>query len=220
MLAFIDESGDCGLKLGSGSSELFTCVIVTFPDNFSADACDRAIEGLRRRLNKPLSYEFHFSHCSDKVRRMFLGTVRQESFLYAGFVVDKRRLYGKRFEDPKQFYEFAVSIVCEQVKLLLTDAKIVIDRNGDKAFTKKLERNLKATLSDSDGERRVRKVAMESSHSNNLIQLADMLCGSVARSFSKKRGEDKHKYRRLVRKNEKYVQVWPIGDETGGEISR
>ncbi len=147
-------------------------------------ACDRAVDELRRELNKPSSFEFHFSHVSEKIRRKFLERVSHEDFRYAGFVVDKRKLYGERFKDPKQFYEFSVGIVCENVKQLLTDAKIIIDQSGNRTFRQQLAKSLKTQLTDKDGTCRVKKVTMESSHSNNLLQVADMICGAVTRSHT------------------------------------
>jgi len=61
MLVLIDESGDCGLKFGRGSSDFFTCTAVVFSSEFAANACDRAIDELRRELKKPSGFEFHFS---------------------------------------------------------------------------------------------------------------------------------------------------------------
>src|ERR1700676_769337 len=37
---------------------------------------------------------------------------------------------------------------------------------------------------DAEGNCRLRKVTMEASHTNNLVQLADMICGAVGRSFT------------------------------------
>lgn len=205
MLVLIDESGDCGLKFGQGSSNYFTCVAVVFTDAFSMNACDRTIDGLRMQMKKQPGFEFHFSGAPDKVRRMFLERVSQDDFRYAGFVVDKRRLFGQKFHDPKQFYEFSVGIVCEHVKPLLSNAKIIIDRNGDRAFRQQLEKRLKSQMTDRDGTCRIRKVAMEASHSNNLVQLADMVCGAVMRSYT----ASDPVFRDLIRKREKFVQLWP-----------
>lgn len=205
MLVLIDESGDCGLKFDRGSSDFFTCVAVVFSSTFAADACDRSIDGLRRRLNKGLRYEFHFTNCSDAIRAAFFQTVASEEFTYAGFVVDKRKLYSERFNDPKKVYEFSVSIVCEHIRPLLDNSKIILDKSGDRAFRTKLEKGLKAQLIDTDGSCLIKKVAMEHSHSNNLIQLADMVCGAVGRSITSGDGG----YRRLVRGREKFVQIWP-----------
>jgi Protein of unknown function (DUF3800) len=117
VLVLIDESGDCGLKFGKGSSDYFTCVAVVFSDEFSMSACDRTIDGLKMEINKPSSFEFHFAPTSDKIRRLFLKT----------------------------------------------------------------------------------------SHSNNLLQLADMTCGAVMRSYN----SSDSSFRDLVKKREKFVQLWP-----------
>ena len=205
MLVLIDESGDCGLKFGAGSSELFVCVAVVFSDTFSADACGRAIDGLRLQLHKPPSFEFHFSESSNKVREAFFRTVNHEDFRYAGFVVEKRKLRGDRFQDPKQVYEFAVGLVCEQVKPLLDNSKIIIDKNGDRRFKRRLEKTLKRQMTNSEGLCRIKKVTMENSQSNRLVQLADMLAGSLNRSCA----SGDNRFRDLIRGKEKFVQTWP-----------
>jgi hypothetical protein len=203
MVVLIDESGDCGLKFGKGSSDYFACVAVVFPDDFSMDACDRTIAVLRAKMK--WRSEFHFSSSSDKIRRAFLESVCQDDFKYAGFVVDKRKFYGHIFSNPTEFYEFSVGIVCDHVKPLLHNAKIIIDKNGDRAFRQRLERRLKAQMTDTAGICRIRKVAMEASHSNNLLQLADMLCGAVMRSYT----ASDSSFRDIVKRREKFVQLWP-----------
>jgi len=205
MLVLIDESGDCGLKFDQGSSDFFTCVAVVFSSAFAADACDSLIDMLRVRLNKGPRFEFHFTNCSHAVRGEFFRAVASEEFKYAGFVVDKRRLYSQRFSDPKEVYEFSVNIVCEHIRPLLDYSKIILDKSGDRAFRTRLEKGLKSRLVDTEGSSLVSKVTMEHSHSNNLIQLVDMVCGAVGRSMTS--GDDR--YRNLLRGREKFVQVWP-----------
>ncbi len=152
-----------------------------------------------------MGFEFHFSHCSNRVREAFLKTVNHETFKYAGFVVDKRRLYGERFTKPKEVYEFAVGIVCQQVRALLDNSKIIIDKNGDRAFKNKLKKTLKKQMTDSAGNCTIKKVVMEASHSNELLQLADMVCGALTRSHS----SSDDRFRDLIRGKEKFVQRWP-----------
>ena len=205
MLAFIDESGDAGMKLGSGSSPYFCILAAIFKDDFSADACDRAIDELHRKLGKPSRYEFHFSHCSTSMRQSFLRCVAQEQFSYHAFVLDKARLFAPRFKNAKELYEFAVSIVCENASEILKDAKVVIDKNGNREFLQRLQSTLKSRLNGTD-QKIVRKVIMQDSKSNNLVQLADMACGAVAHSIT----AGDHKFRDLIRKSaEQRVQCWP-----------
>jgi|SRR5579871_3919970 len=195
MLVLIDESGDCGFKFKQGSSSFFTCVAVVFSDVLSIDACDRGIDDIRRRLKEPSNFEFHFSHCPNSIRSTFLAGVAPERFNYYGFVIDKRKLRADNFNDPQKFYEFAVGIVCENAKKLFNNSKVTIDKNGDRRFRARLEKSLKSQMVDADGKCLLKKVGMEESHSNNLIQLADMICGAVARSYT----ASDDGYRKLVK---------------------
>ena len=53
----------------------------------------------------------------------------------------------------------------------------------------------------------IRKIRLKDSASNNLLQLADMICDAVARSF--KDAADASHYRELISCREKNVEVWP-----------
>ena len=71
-----------------------------------------------------------------------------------------------------------------------------------------LIRRLKRKINEKDGPSLSRKVKTERSHNNNLLQLADMLCGAVARSYRTDKA-DCRVYRQLVRHRELKVQKWP-----------
>ena len=52
------------------------------------------------------------------------------------------------------------------------------------------------------------KVKIQDSQRNNLVELADMVCGAVARSCARKR-RSAQTYGHLVAHREIYVQFWP-----------
>ena len=89
----------------------------------------------------------------------------------------------------------------------LQNAKITLDKTGEKAFTRSMQGYLKKHTRRDDGTARVRKVRAEDSKKNNLLQLADMVCGAVARSFDEIRKTDR--YRLQLAEKERYVQLWP-----------
>jgi hypothetical protein len=142
------------------------------------------------------------------VRREFLKKVAVERFRYYGFVLNKSKLFGAQFENTEGFYDFTVGVICDNARELLNDAKVVIDKCGDREFLRRLERSLKARMIDADGNCRIKKVGMEASHSNNLVQLADMLCGAVAKSYTSN-SKAGRAYRPLVYQREARVQFWP-----------
>jgi len=210
VLVFIDESGDSGFEFGSGSSRYFVITAVIFNSEFAADACDRSIEGLKRKLGFHPGREFHFSQCSDKIRGEFFRCVATEDFCYHAFVINKQMLsaQAKTFQDGRSFYRFAVSIVCENARSLLCNAKIVIDKNGDRFFRQQLEKHLKEQMIDVSGNCPHPEGGDGGVPFEQLVQLADMICGAVARSFNTGTVEG-HRFRNYVKRREKRVQFWP-----------
>lgn len=203
MLVFIDESGDTGLKIGKGSSKYFVISLVLFEDNDEAVSCDQRIQLLKRELRLPESFEFKFRRLRKDQRIKFFEAVLPYSFFYFGIVINKEKLYGEGFKVKESFYKYTCSLVFANAKPHLKDAVIVIDGTGSREF----KRQLKTYLRKKIGTSIIKKVKLQSSEKNNLIQLADMIAGAIYRSLSEK--EDREIYRKMIGQKEIYVQFWP-----------
>lgn len=205
MLVFIDESGDTGLKIKQGSSRYFVVVLVSFEENEEAIACDHRIGLLKMELKLPEECEFKFSKLRKDQRVKFFEAVMPYTFFYYGIVINKdpQKLYGEGFSIKESFYKYTCSLVFENAKPHLKEATIIIDGSGSREF----KRQFKTYLRNKIGSSIIKKVKIQSSHSNNLIQLADMVAGAVHRNFTKK--GDKDIYRKMVSTKEMYVQSWP-----------
>lgn len=205
MLVFIDESGDTGLKIDKGSSRYFVIALVSFEENDEALACDQRIGLLKRELKLPEEFEFKFSKLRKDQRIKFFEAVMPYSFFYFGIVINKDpdKLYGDGFKIKESFYKYACSLVFENAKPYLKDASIIIDGSGSRQFKKEFKTYLRRKI----GTSIIKKVKIQSSHANNLIQLADMVAGAIHRSLTKK--DDKDVYRKIISSKEIYVQVWP-----------
>jgi hypothetical protein len=208
MLVFIDESGDPGLKLESGSTDYFIVTLVAFEENEEALATDQRIQLLKRELNFPPEFEFHFNKVKGAYREAFLSAVAGFGWFYFSLVINKRKLTGAGFKFKESFYKYACGLVFENAKPYLDNATVVIDGSGSREFRRELGTYLRRRINDKKGDSRfIGKIKLQNSHSNNLLQLADMVCGAVARSYSQK--EDAETYRRLIAHREIYVQFWP-----------
>jgi len=208
MLVFIDESGDSGLKIEEGSSRYFTIGLVVFEDNDEALACDQRIELLKKEIGWPQNAEFNFKRNSNKVREIFLSAVVRYNFFYYGMVInkDRNKLWGDGFRNKESFYKYTCGLVFENAKEKLINATIIMDESGNLDFKRQLEKYLRNKINKED--KRVSKVKMQRSESNNLLQLADYVASSINRSIQneKKKFDD---YRRIIAYREIYVQVWP-----------
>ena len=211
MLVFVDESGDTGLQLAKGSSDLFAVVLVVFEENDEAQAADDRITLLRRELRKPADFEFHFKENSDAVRRAFLEAVVPYNFFYFGFVINKAKLSHRSFPTADAFYRYVCGLVFESAKPYLDEAIVKIDASGGRKFQRQLAGYLKTKINSREANpQRIRRIAAVDSRRNNLLQLADMVCGAMARSLR----EDKTnagEFRKLIKHREISVQVLPEG---------
>ena len=207
MLLFIDESGDAGLKLGSGSSKYFVIAIVAFEDHEEALAATDRINLLKREMGFSDRVEFHFNQMKPRHRRTFLSAVAAFNFLYWGIVINKEKLTHRNLPFQKSIYQYACGLVFENAKQHLSNAIVVIDGTGMKGFGKQLKTYLGRRLKDDSGRRRIKKLKMQDSKQNNLLQLTDMVVGSIARSYSHK--QDAEEYRKLIAHREIEVEFWP-----------
>jgi hypothetical protein len=205
MLVFVDESGDSGFKVEQGSSQFFTVALVIFEEHDEATACDQRIELLKRELKLPTEFEFKFNRLRKEQREKFFEAVLPYSFFYFGIIINKdpAKLYGKGFRIKESFYKYACSLVFENAKPYLREATVIIDGSGSREF----KRQLSAYLRRKVGANVIKKVKIQPSHSNNLLQMADMVAGAIQRSLSQK--GDRHIYRKLIGTKEIYVQTWP-----------
>jgi len=207
MLVFVDESGDTGLKLNRGSSPLLTVALVLFEDREEAARCDQSIVELRKRSDRKRR-EYRFSSCNHATRIRFLRCAQQHTFVYSAIAIDKTKLYGEGFKYHSSFMKLAIRYAFAGIKERLDRATVVFDSHGGRDFTTTLQTYLKRELNDPT-KKRVRKVRPKPSDRDNLVQLADMVCGSVARSFDTSRGPRRSEYRGIIRAREAHVQYWP-----------
>jgi len=207
MLIFIDESGDPGLKIEAGASPYFNVVLVGFEDHDEALAADDRISLLRKEQGLPGNFEFHFNKMKPAYRRMFLEAVAPYNFFYFGIVIDKTKVTRFQLQIKESLYEYACGLIFENAKPRLSDAIVVIDESGPRNFRRELKSYLVRRLRDDSGKCFLKRVSTQNSTKNNLLQVADMVVGALARSFSGKK--DARVYRNLIAHREIYVQVWP-----------
>lgn len=201
MLIFIDESGDPGFKLTRGSTSHFVVVMVIFDTNDDAEATARIIKQTLIDLN--IRPEFKFSNSRDYVRDEFFNKTQKCNFRVRALVVDKKKIYSQNLrENSEKFYNYFVKQLINFEELKLNNASIKIDGSGDREFKKELHRYLRSQINTN----LTFKVKFEESHKNSLIQLADMVAGAIARSYSNDIRQANDTWRKLL--SSKIENVW------------
>lgn len=201
MLVLIDESGCAGFKLGKGSSPYFIAGMAIFERFDEAERTSAAIAEARTELRvKP---EFKFSKCSSAVRDGFFHAVAPFDFRIRALVIDKARIYSSYLRTtPDSFYNFFVRMLMSHDGGLLKGANVKIDGSGDREFKRALESYLRQQM----GGGKIAKLKFADSCRDNLIQLADMVTGAIARSYTAAGRSDAHRWRAMITR--KIDNVW------------
>jgi hypothetical protein len=210
MLVFLDDSGDPGFKVGRGSTPCFVIALVIFDDNLEAERCAVAIKELRRGLGLSDAYEFRFNGSSKEYRIAFLARVAKFKFRVRAIVMDKRRIYGAEMRRSKEsFYRYAIKMVLKYSFGKITGARLKIDGHGDRVFRRELQAYLRRELAGRPGEAPILSdLKVVDSEENVLIQLADMVAGTLRR-FAEGEKDDAAVYRGLIAK--RLEDVWDFG---------
>lgn len=207
MLVYVDESGDTGFKFDTGSSRRFVVVAVVFANQSDADACSEAINRLRAALKWHPNYEFKFNRSDEATRRRFLKTITVFPFRYYAFALNKPRLMDGALRKKDQMYTRVVQWVFENAMKSLKDAEVVFDSRGERTFYVFLEKFLKSVVRINNCHDAISSVRAVDSHSENLLQMADMICGALNRYYSDK--PDAREYLPLVAGHSARTRYWP-----------
>jgi len=203
MLVFIDDSGDPGFKVEKGSSKVFVIAMVIFKDNLEAERASLAIKDLRRKLKMSDLSEFKFNKSSKKFRQIFIESIKKFDFKIRAIAVDKKDIYSQRLKTHKEnFYNYVIMQVLKNSKSI-KNAKLKFDKRGEIEIRNQLRVYLSREL-DNKKNNIFSDLKFVDSRQNTLIQLADMVAGSI---FSFYTGKDKS-YLEELKKSKKVEDVW------------
>ena len=208
MLVLVDESGDVGFKFSKGSSQFFAVTSVLFENNEEAQQCDLCIDRLRKDLQFPQEFEFHFHENKPETRKAFLQAIARYNFRCFTVIVDKAKLDIKALSTVASLYRYVCGLVFENAKPYLNEAVVVIDGSGSRDYKRRVQQFLKNRINDPTAKHRhIKKVKVEDSARDNLLQLADMVSGAIYRSFSEK--QEAQEYGRIIAPREVSVEMLP-----------
>jgi hypothetical protein len=183
MLVFIDDSGDAGFKLEKGSSRFFIIALVIFDDELEAEKTAVAVKELRRELGFPEDVEFKFFKSKHSVREKFLQTISSFQFRVRSLVVDKKLIKSDELRNNKNsFYSYIIKMVLKHSDGSILNAKVKIDGSGDRIFRRNFLTYLRKELNTND-RKIMHHCRLVDSKSNVLIQMADMVAGTIRRSY-------------------------------------
>ena len=200
MLVFVDDSGDPGFKIDKGSTRFFVIALVIFNDDLEAEKAAVCIKDLKRKLGFPDDLEFKFNKSSRKTRESFLRAVNSFDFKIRSIVFDKTKVKSVELKNNKNsFYSYAIKMVLKHSRNFIIQAKVKIDGSGDRVFRKSFLTYLRRELSLAE-KPILKHCKIVDSRGNVLIQMADMVAGTIRRSYDDLRGDAKI-YKAIIKKH-------------------
>lgn len=176
-----DEAGDVSFAFDKGASTHFVIALIS---TAQPDVLRQALFDLRVRRGLPTSYEFKFHKLSGaELRRETFTTLETADFDIWALVVDKTCLptYWQGL-DAHDFYALTAAELLLRIPLVHREsATLLLDEFDprDKALLA-----LKRALKRRTTHRGLRKMINVRSRSESLVQIADLVAGSILRSVA------------------------------------
>ena len=207
MLVFIDDSGDTGFKFEKGSTSHFIIAMVIFDDELEAEKTAVAIKELKRDIGFGDKTEFRFFKTKDIYKIKFLKTINKFNFRIRCLVVDKSIIHSSELQNNKNsFYAYFIKETLKNNNSTILNAKIRLDGGGNRIFRKNFITYLRHELNSKD-KKIIKNFKMVDSKKDVLIQMADMVAGSINRSKNKSK-KDSKKYKNII--ENKIEDEWPF----------
>jgi len=207
---YLDESGDAGFKVGSGSSPALVVAAVIIEGSGDAEATAAAIHAYRKSLGKGRSFQFHFSSLRRDWRLGFLNAVRDCPFGVRAIVMRKERIWDGTLlkRSGQHFYNFAVKMLLTHTFGDIEDARLFADGEAGRQSLRRMVAYLRRECNTPECRifRDIRFVPKR--ESNVLVQLADMVTGSLARRYRRDKPDRLDYFRAIGPK----LRVWEFGE--------
>lgn len=188
MFVYLDESGDTGFRFKQGSTRYFVLTLRLVEDPIPIQS---AIDRYREQLGLPLGSEFKFTKSPPAVREAFLKLLLSKRLFVRALVIDKTLMTQPYMRRRDTFYNYLVRLILEHDGGTIRDALLVLDESV-KNRKKQDQRGsyLRRALNTDPDEPRLRGTVHHGSHTDNLIQAADMVSGAIYYAYH--RGDDRY----------------------------
>lgn len=181
---------------------MIACVI--FDDNLDAEETALKIKRLRRSLEWRDEHEFKFNKANKQIRLTFLNEVRSCNFRVRGIIADKSVVRSPELRRNKtKFYNYMIKQVLSKSAGSIKNGSIRLDGHGDRSYKKaaisyfRQQANPKGAV--------IKDLKFVNSKSDNLVQLADMVAGSILRTTQTGKNDNNDYYKIITKRIE---DIW------------
>ncbi len=173
-----DESGDVSMSFGKGASRNFvlTMIATQHPDQLRNE-----LEVVRKNANLPRNYEFKFhSLTSARLRQDVFMALQQMNFSIWAVIADKTFLptFFQKMPRTDFYLYFVAELISTIPASVLEKSTLILDEFGSPP---EIRHGLKQMLRLRGVSTSFKRLAIVRSRSEPLIQIADLVAGSILR---------------------------------------
>ena len=177
---FIDDSGDPGLLKSSTNHFIIAAVLVVEQENLNNLRV--AMDGFRAGLGWNDLHEMKFNSAKKSIIKNLLKFIQRFEFETYAAVINKTRMTTlPQLTTGESLYHFVIKELL--LRLELSEAVIFIDGVAHKRQAERIRTYLRHALKEHKVAKY--KIKFVDSRKDVLIQLADVIAGSIARSYDK-----------------------------------
>lgn len=205
--AFVDESGNYGFKFDKENVSKYFIITAIIVEKDKLKILEKEIGEIRERFFQ--TGEMKSSSVKNLRRRKdIIKLITKSDFSIYSLVVDKRKINidgGLGYHGS--FYKYLNRQLYEDLFLAIPNLHVTADKYGDKQFMKGFKKYIKNKplrniFSDSSFE-------FASSKKRILLQLADMISGTIFQQYENKANEKYQEIYNLLLKKVNRIENWP-----------
>lgn len=204
---FIDEYGDSGLDISKGGTSEFFIITAIIVESSKVNVLRREIEEVRKKYFQ--TGEMKSKKINIRRRKIILSNIVKSQFKIFTFIVDKKNIYkNSGLSIKKSFYKYLNNRLYTELKQTQGDIFCLYDKHGGQEYIDSfrnyiLKKNAGDLFADFYCEPIDSKNAV-------LIQLADIIGGTVAFGFEKKKNSDIYEdFKNMFSEHLYEPIVWP-----------
>jgi len=206
--AFLDEYGTNELditKEGVSSHFIITAIIVNGKDKEKIINDIEAIRKLHFQKSEMKSSKIGKNHSR---RKRILRDIVKINFHIFAVIIDKSKLMGKGFKFKPSFYKFVNGLINRELFNNFPDINVIADEHGSGEFMDSFEKYLRYNHMPSLFTDQF--FGFEKSNDNKLIQIADLISGTLGHCFdTKKKSIESEELFSLIKPKIILIRNWP-----------
>lgn len=206
--AFIDEFGNPNLDLSKEGVSTHFIVSAVIVDEYRIPLLEDKLNTIREKYFQTGEIKSRKVGKDDTKRARILNELSELDFHIFSVVVDKSKLVSKGFRYRQSFYKYLHSLVDGALYRTYPNLKISADRYGTKEFMDGFQdyiqnKHIPDLFNQAD-------FGFVPSSSSLLIQLADFVCGTLARHFDYSvQSEEGPNFIGILKKKIINIALWP-----------